>query len=321
MIMTSEATHDATLTFFEEQERFGLPPENVKFMKQGMMPAVDGEGRLILAEKGRIASSPNGHGGALLALRDSGALDEMRSRGVDKIYYFQVDNPLVPVPDPVLLGYHGAAGAEMSSKVVAKTHPEEKVGIVAEVDGRTRVIEYSDLDPEAASLREADGRLRFRAGSIAVHVLERAFVERQTEQGLRLPFHVARKKVPYVDADGCPVEPRERNGIKFETFIFDALPEAETTVTQEVVRQDEFAPVKNATGADSPETARRLLSDLYGRWLRGGGADVPEDAEGHVRGNVEISPLFALDAEECARKTRDRGIRFRDGLVLTENDG
>jgi UDP-N-acetylglucosamine/UDP-N-acetylgalactosamine diphosphorylase len=311
-------THEPTVEYFASEDHFGIPPDRIEFMQQGMMPAVDPEGKLLLAEKGRLFLSPNGHGGCLLALRDSGALDRMRELGVEKIYYFQVDNPMLPIPDPVMLGYHEREGAEMSSKVVEKVDPSEKVGVMAEMDGRTRVVEYSDLDSEKMHARGPDGKLRFRAGSIAVHVLDRRFVERETEGELRLPYHRARKAIPHVDERGHLVEPEEKNGIKFETFIFDALPLARSTMTQEVDRSREFAPVKNAEGVDSPRTARQALVNLYGRWLREAGIEVPGDGEGNVEGRLEISPLFALDARECAAKLRGSGLRFRDGLVIPE---
>jgi len=320
LLLTSDATHAPTVEAFEQEGFFGLEREDVHFLPQRMMPSVDLEGALLLAEKDAISMSPNGHGGALLALRERGGLDRMRERGADLLFYHQVDNPTVPVPDPVMLGYHGHAGAEMSSKVVEKTDPNEKVGVLAQVAGRTRVIEYSDLPQAMAEARDTDGRLLFRAGSIAVHVFGRSFVERLTEGGLSLPFHVARKAIPHVDADGRKIEPERKNGIKFETFVFDALPEARVTVSQEVDRREEFAPVKNAEGEDSPATARRLLADLYGRWLRAAGVEVPFDAEGHVVGSAEISPLFALDQEECVAKLRGRGIRFHDTIVLAAPD-
>lgn len=321
MILTSPATHDATLAYFADEGHFGLPKDRLLFLMQGSMPAVDDDGKLLLAAKDRLATSPNGHGGSLLALRDRGGLAAMRDVGATTLYYFQVDNPLVPIPDPVLLGHHRLGHAEMSTKVVPKRSPDEKVGVLCEREGRTCVIEYSDLDEARMNERDADGDLVFRGGNIAVHALERSFIERIVETGEGLPYHRAHKKIPFVDERGNRVEPTNPNGTKFEMFVFDALPEARKTVTQEVAREDEFAPVKNAHGEDSPDTSRRALTEAYARWLRAAGVDVPRDADGLVPGAIEISPRFAHDAASCAARVRESGpLEYRDGWVLTHDE-
>jgi UDP-N-acetylglucosamine/UDP-N-acetylgalactosamine diphosphorylase len=244
--------------------------------------------------------SPDGHGGLLSALRASGALDEMAAAGVRTIFTFQVDNPLARVCRPELLGYHFLAAADMSSVVVRKVAPEEKMGVVATIDGRPGVVEYSDLPDALARERDDEGGLVYWAGSIAVHCIDVAFVRRLTEGGLRLPYHRALKTVPHVDDEGVRVEPAEPNAIKFETFLFDALPSAERTVTVEVAREDEFSPIKNAEGADSPATARRDLNRLYARWLAAAGVAVPAGPDGEPV-DLEIDPRRALDAQELAR--------------------
>jgi UDP-N-acetylglucosamine/UDP-N-acetylgalactosamine diphosphorylase len=291
--MTSEANHAETVAAFEEAGWFGLDPVRVFFLVQGMLPAVDPQGRLLLADRGSLFMSPDGHGGSLRAMQRSGALDDMQRRGIQQVFYFQVDNPLAPVLDPVFIGHHLLGGAEMSSKVVAKTDPREKVGVVARVDGRPGVIEYSDLDPELAEQRDDQGRLRFRAGNIAIHVFEVDFIRRVVEGGADLPVHRADKAVPCLDEAGLPLRPTRPNAVKLEQFVFDALGHARRTVTQEVRREDEFAPVKNAEGADSPATARAALVAQAKRWMAAAGLAVPA-------GPVEIGPLFALDAEEFA---------------------
>ncbi len=290
-VMTSEANDADTRAAFEEAGWFGLDPADVMFLVQGMLPAVDHEGRMLLADKDALALSPDGHGGSLRALEASGALQDMRRRGVEQIFYFQVDNPLARVLDPVFLGLHLQRGAEMSTKVVAKTDPAEKVGVIATLDGRPGVIEYSDLDPALAAARAPDGRLRFRAGNIAIHVLACDFVRRLVAGEWALPVHRADKIVPCLDASGRLVRPEAPNAIKMETFVFDALGLARATVTQEVLREDEFAPVKNARGPDSPDTARAALSAQARRWMAAAGLAPP-------KGEAEVGPLFALDREE-----------------------
>lgn len=314
-IMTSESNHQATVDFFEQNEFFGLNPDDVMFFRQEMVPALDPDGKLILDRKGHIFTNPNGHGGSLSALKHSGALQDMRNRGIDLIFYFQVDNVLVNIADPVFLGYHLQKDAEMSAKVVAKTDPREKVGVLGYIDGRLGVIEYSDLPAAQQEARSPDGSLKFSAGSIAIHVLNVEFVEKENEGGLRLPWHVAHKKIPFMDQKGNRIEPDEPNGYKFETFVFDALADATEAVILEVARKEEFSPVKNADGVDSPATARRDMINLYGKWLEQAGVRVPRDQEGNVSGVIEISPLYALDQEELASKI-DPDLKFDRRLYL-----
>ncbi len=299
-ILTSPQNDDATRTAFEEAGWFGLDPGSVRLVVQGTLPAVDRDtGRILLDAPDRLALSPDGHGGLLSALRASGALDEMAAGGVRTIFTFQVDNPMARVCRPEFLGHHFLAAADMSSVVVRKVGPEEKMGVIATIDGRPGVVEYSDLPDALAQERDDEGELVYWAGSIAVHCIDVAFVRRLTEGGLRLPYHRALKKVPHVDDAGVRVEPAEPNAIKFETFLFDALPSAERTVTVEAAREDEFSPIKNAEGADSPATARRDLNRLYARWLAAAGVGVPVGPDGEPV-DLEVDPRRALDAQALA---------------------
>jgi len=312
-VMTSPENHAATIAFFEANHRFGL--DHVRYFTQGQMPAVDRDtGKVLLAGKDQVALSPDGHGGTLAALAAPGpdgassCLDEMRERGIQTLYYFQVDNPLVQIAGPAFLGLHRQAEAEMSFKIIERLSPDEKLGVVVIVDGCPLVIEYSDLPPELAGLREPDGRLSLWAGSIAIHILERPFVERIVGES-HLPFHRAIKKVPYVDETGRTIKPAEPNGVKFEQFIFDALPKAKRWAIVETDRSSEFEPLKNAVGPDSPATVHQRMSDLFGNWLEQAGATVPRRADGSIPFAIEISPLFALDAQELKS-------RLEPGLVV-----
>ncbi len=319
-IMTSHANHAATEACFAEHRHFGLDPGRVHFFRQGRMPAVGLDGRILLETTSSLALSPDGHGGSLRALHRSGALDLMKAEGVDTISYFQVDNPLVRCVDPAFLGFHLLAGSEMSSKMVPKAYPEEKVGHFCRQDGRLLVVEYSDLPIETQRERRPDGALRFLAGSIALHVLDREFVRRLAAggEGVALPFHRADKKIPTVDAAGAPVKPAKPNGVKFELFVFDALPFARNPVVIETDRADDFSPVKNAEGVDSPQTCRDDQLRQFARWLRAAGADVPVDATGLPPFACEISPLFGDDPESVAASWRRLSPppAVRDGLVL-----
>jgi UDP-N-acetylglucosamine/UDP-N-acetylgalactosamine diphosphorylase len=315
-IMTSPENHAATVQFFADHGQFGL--EHVRFFVQGQMPAVDRDtGKILLAEKGKLALSPDGHGGTLTALAAPGpggepsCLQEMKERGVKALFYFQVDNPLVQVCDPAFLGLFRQAGAEIGFKVVEKVLPEERVGVVVLADGHPHVIEYSDLPPELAERREPDGRLQLWAGSIAIHLFDLAFIDRLLDGANRLPFHRALKKVAFVDEHGRTIRPSEPNAVKFEQFIFDALPVADRFVLMETDRAVEFEPLKNATGSDSPATVRQRMSDLFARWLERAGATIPRRSDGSVPFAIEISPRFALDADELKAKVQP-------GLVVEE---
>jgi UDP-N-acetylglucosamine/UDP-N-acetylgalactosamine diphosphorylase len=299
-MMTSPATHAETDELLSRNARFGLPEDDVTLFCQGTMPAVDAEsGRVLLAERHRVALSPDGHGGTVAALAGHGCLDEMRRRGVRHLFYLQVDNPLVDVCSPELLGYHVLCESGMSTQVVAKRTAGDRLGNVVQADGRLHVIEYIHWNQAIALRPEAADPSVFWAGSIGVHGLDRAFLERASAEHGSLSFHVSeRKKVDYVDAGGHPVRPDAPNAFKFERFIFDLMPSARNAVVVEVEARSSFAPLKNAPGKqrDTPKMVRAQMVAIHTEWLRRAGADVAEGVP------VEISPLCALDAEELAAK-------------------
>jgi UDP-N-acetylglucosamine/UDP-N-acetylgalactosamine diphosphorylase len=304
-VMTSQANDAATREYFERHGHFGLDPRDVRFFSQAMVPALDFEGRILMSSRASLFLAPNGHGGSLAAFAASGALEDARARGIELLSYFQVDNPLARPADPLFLGLHALAGAGMSSKVVEKRDAAEKVGVLGRVDGVLGCIEYSDLPPELREARDVEGRLRFRAGNIAMHVLGLAFVERVARDSAALPWHVARKSMNVYE-DGRIVS---RQGAKFETFVFDALARSPASVTLEVERRCEFSPVKNASGEDSPASARRDLCRLHAGWIeRAGLALPPPDAEGVP--TVEVDPLFAEDEAEFLARARAAGQRL-----------
>ena len=297
-IMTSHQNHAATEAFFLEHRCFGLDPSRVHFFRQGRMPAVDFSGKILLESQGSLALSPDGHGGSLRALARSGALDLMASEGIDTLSYFQVDNPLVRCIDASFIGWHLARGSEMSSKTVPKAYPEEKLGHFCIQRGKLVVIEYSDLPVDLQRERDpVSGALRYEAGSIAIHVIDREFVRRMAEGPGGLPFHRADKKIATVDAAGADVKPSKANGVKFELFVFDALPFARNPVVVETARADDFSPVKNADGVDSPATCRADQLRQFARWLRASGVGVATDPSGKPHFPLEVSPLFGYDDE------------------------
>ncbi|MFA6959552.1 MAG: UDPGP type 1 family protein [Opitutaceae bacterium] len=300
-IMTSHVNHAPTEAFFKEHGYFGLASTQVHFFRQGRMPAVTPEGKIILETKGSIAMSPDGHGGSLRALDRSGALDLMEKEGIDILSYFQVDNPLVRGIDPTFIGWHVLRGSEMSSKMVAKAYAGEKVGHFCTQNGQNIVIEYSDLPKSyQEEIDPVTGALRYIAGSIAIHILDTKFIRRMARGDDSLPFHRADKKIPTIDAAGNPVKPEKINGVKFEMFVFDALPFAKNPVVIETRREDDFSPVKNAEGLDSPKTCADDQLRQFTRWLKANGAPVFADNTDLPPFAIEVSPLFGYDEDSFA---------------------
>lgn len=319
-IMTSPQNDSATVEFFTRNDYFGLDPRNVRFFPQGQLPSLDLKtGKLLLAGKGEIAMNPDGHGGSILALQRSGSLGEMRARGIEHLSYFQVDNPLVRIIDPLFIGLHVAApdsSAEMSSKMIPKAYPLEKIGLLCRVDGRTTVIEYSDLPDDIAHEQQPDGSLRFGAGNPAIHTMGVEFLSRVNEAGEdALPLHRAEKVVPCIDpGTGKPINPDRPNAVKLERFVFDALPHCRSSIVLESDRNEEFAPVKNASGIDSLETSQDIQIERAARWLERAGVHVPRKPDGRPDCVVEISPLTALEADDLKGKDIEIPPRSRISL-------
>jgi UDP-N-acetylglucosamine/UDP-N-acetylgalactosamine diphosphorylase len=313
-IMTSQENDMATRRFFATHNYFGLSPELVIFFKQGMLPAMFPDGRIIMDRPDHIFFSPDGHGGVLKAMQVNGILEDMRKRGLSTLFYFQVDNPLVEIADPVFLGVHITEKADMSLKVCAKRDPEEGLGVVVTRKGRNMLVEYSELTKEQKHARdEKTGKLKFLYGSVAIHVFALDFLEQMTS--IQMPLHIAHKKIPWCDDTGKTIIPDKPNGYKFEKFIFDVLPFAKRSVNLVFNRQDEFSPVKNAEGNDSPATTRLDMNLKYARWLEQAGVKVPRDENNLPRVNIEIDPCFANSAEELSSKL-PRDFQINGDIVL-----
>jgi len=299
LIMTGPQNHAATAEYFESRKWFGLGRETVHLFMQGSLPSFSPDGRLLMAPDGGLAFNPNGHGGVIEALRRSGLLAEMKNQRVQHLFYFQVDNPLVRVPDPVFLGFHCRARSRISSKVVEKAYPEEKLGIIVTENERPLVIEYSDLDEERKRARTPNGRLYYAQGSIAIHILDVPFLE---SPDLHMPWHMARKKAMTLIPTPEGTEIVEGDAVKMEMFVFDAIPLADRALFFETDRADEFSPLKNREGQDSIASCRQGQLEQAARWLEAVGVDVPRDAEGRPRHSIEISPLFAMDPQVLAAR-------------------
>jgi UDP-N-acetylglucosamine/UDP-N-acetylgalactosamine diphosphorylase len=304
-IMTSPLNHSQTVGIFEAQDFFGLGRDNVIIFQQGTLPNFSFDGRILMADKATPALSPDGHGGSIKALARSGALADMKRRGIEHLSYWQVDNPLVKLFDPLFIGLHVLDKAEMSSKAVIKNAAKEKVGNFCLIDGKVNVIEYSDLPDDVAERRNPDGSLAFRLGSIAIHIINTSFIEKLNTRSFSLPLHRAVKKIPHIDAQGNHVEPTEPNGVKLESFIFDALPMASNSIILEIDRAEEFAPTKNATGVDSAESCRTMMVERAARWLEAAGIKIPRKADGSCDCTIEMAPAFALEPEDVKAKRQD----------------
>ena len=288
-VMTSEANNAATVACFEENDYFGLNPEDVFFFTQGMWPGMTKDGKVILDAPGHVFMSPDGHGGLLAALKRSGALADMKKRGIRSVFFFQVDNPLVEIADPAFIGHHVLEKSEYSLKLCAKRDPYEKVGMPMRFGSVYRMVEYTEMTDEQCNRRGKNGELYFKYGSPAIHVFDRAFLEREASKPM--PLHLAFKKIPTVE-NGKVVKPAEPNGYKFEKFIFDILPNAKRAAFLAFEQKDEFSPVKNAEGADSPDTCRADMRAKWVKWLDEAGVKIASDLP------VEIDPVYAADASD-----------------------
>lgn len=296
LIMTSRDNHEETEAFFRDEHFFGLSPEHVHIFPQNMIPSLDLNGKVILSDKSTLFMNPDGHGGSLTALRTSGALKLLEERGIETLSYFQVDNPLVKIIDPLFIGFHVTERAEISSKALMKGYHEEKTGIFVEfTDGKLGIVEYSDMPEEKIFAKDENGGILYSAANPAIHLFSTGFISSVTGDGsVSLPFHVAKKKISaFVDGSQSEI-----TGFKFEKFVFDALPVAQKNIILETRREEEFAPVKNASGADSLQTAQGLMNSLCRRWLISRGVKIPDRVK-----VIEISPLFALSEKDIPEGT------------------
>jgi len=295
-IMTSFQTDMATREFFKEQKHFGLDEKDIFFFSQGNLPCLTSEGKIILESPYQVSQAPNGNGGVYRGLKMSGALDDMKRRGVVYNHFYGVDNVLVKVADPVFIGFVHHQKSECGNKVVLKTDWQEKVGVMCNKNGKAGVVEYSELTPELSQSRGSDGQLIYSAGNIGSHVFSTDFLQTVADADC-MPFHVAKKKIPHVDNNGKTVTPDKENGMKLEMFVFDSFALAKKMVCLAVLREGEFTAVKNATGIDSPHTARQDISQYHMKLATSAGAIINFDKEKDSDKLFEISPLVSYAGE------------------------
>jgi UDP-N-acetylglucosamine/UDP-N-acetylgalactosamine diphosphorylase len=307
-IMTSPINHEQTIDFFEKHSCFGLPKDDVFVFKQGMLPCLTDEGKIILEAAGKVAMAPDGNGGIYPSLVNSGAFADMENRKLKYLHVFSIDNALTKPADPIFIGYCMSKGADCGNKVVWKTSAHEKVGVIAEKDGKSCVVEYSDISKEMAEAVDDKGRLQFGAGNICNHFYTIDFLKTKVFPELGNIYHIAKKKIPFYDEESKKtVEPESNNGLKLETFIFDIFPLSKTMAVLDVNRSEEFAPVKNAPGSasDSPDTARKYISDLAKKWVTKAGGRLVGDSEAIC----EISPLTSYGGEGLEDLVKDKEIK------------
>ena len=260
-VMTSKENHQDTILFLEKNNYFGYNKDKIKFFKQGELPLIDTQGKIILDENAKIKEAADGNGGIYEALSKSGMLQELKQNQIEWIFISGIDNILSNFVDPILLGLTIKENNVIASKSVAKANPQEKVGVFCKMNGKPKIIEYIDLPEEMAEELDENGELMYGEVNIGTYLYNRSVLENLANA--KLPYHAAFKKSGYLNANGKFIEPDEPNVFKFETFIFDAFTRYDDITIMRAKREDEFAPVTNRTGNDSPETALKLYNEKY----------------------------------------------------------
>ncbi|CAH8533664.1 unnamed protein product [Dicrocoelium dendriticum] len=349
-IMTSEHTKECTVLYFKAHNYFGHDPNNVVFFEQFSLPVFSLDGKILMEKKYKLCTSPDGNGGLYQALKRRGILEDMSARGVEYVQIYGVDNILVKLPDLHFVGFCIAKSAECAAEVVEKVDADEPIGIVVRVDGRYRVVEYTELPREIASLRvdseasphtaptqgtspmvveQARSRLVYSHGNICVHFVTREFLQRVCEPECltSLNHHVAKKKVPHINLfTGESVVPTDPNGVKFEKFVFDVFPFAKSFAIWEVPRKERFSPLKNGPSAssDCPSTSRSDYLSFHASLALAAGAEFVNSpanqkespSRDHSRTVIEISPLVSYAGENLESL---KGVQLQ-GINLLEID-
>lgn len=256
-IMTSDKNHKATTAFLEEKNYFGYDKNYVYFFQQDMAPASDYEGRVYMEEKWKMSVSPNGNGGWYTSMKNAGLLNVVEKLKIEWLNVFSVDNVLQRIADPCFVGATVLSGCAVSSKVVRKSNPDERVGVMCLEDGRPSIVEYYETTEEMRQAKNEKGEPAYNFGVTLNYLFRKEAVDKVAEE--KLPLHIVEKKIPYLNEAGEFVKPEEPNGLKYEQLVLDMVHEMESCLPYEIVREKEFAPIKNKTGADSVDTARELL--------------------------------------------------------------
>ena len=256
-VMTSEKNNDATVEFFKEKNYFGYNKDYIIFFKQEMAPAADYDGKIYMESKSRMATSPNGNGGWFISMEKSGVLKKVKAEGIEWLNVFAVDNVLQRIADPVFVGAVINKGCSVGSKVVKKVSPDEKVGVMCLEDGKPSIVEYYELTDELRNAKDDKGEPAYNYGVILNYLFKVEELEGILKKSM--PLHIVEKKIPYIDKEGRLINPEGPNGYKFESLVLDMIHLMKSCLPFEVIREKEFAPIKNKTGIDSVDTARELL--------------------------------------------------------------
>jgi len=308
-IMTSESTQNTTISYFKENNYFGLNPQNIFFFEQDMIPCITPEGKILMESAHKVARSPNGNGGVYSGLLRSGALADMEKRGTEMILMYGVDNILIKMADPVFFGYCFEENIDCASKVVSKAYPEEPVGVVCLLDNRPGVIEYSEIDKDTAKMIDTTtGKLMYNAAHICMNMLSVSFLKKIASTYLKeIPYHIAKKKIPAVNERGETATPDSINGWKLEMFIFDVFPYATNMRAFEVLRHEEFSPLKNGPDnpQDSPISCLNHLTAYHKQLILNAGGIITNAHEKHA---CEISPLISYSGENLERHVKGKNF-------------
>lgn len=303
-VMTSGPTRAPTEKFFQDHGYFGLSKDNVIVFEQGVLPCISNEGKILMESKSKVAVAPDGNGGLYQALLLSEARADMRKRGIEHIHAYCVDNCLAKVADPTFIGFSSSKDVDIATKVVRKRAANESVGLIVQKNGKPDVVEYSEISQDMAEAKDHSELLKFRAANIVNHYYSFRFFESIEAWAHKLPHHVAKKKIPYMDTEsGETVKPDKPNGVKLEQWVFDVFPfiGMDKFACLEVERQEEFSPLKNGKGSseDNADTSKQDIMEQGSRWLRDAGAVVV--SEGSSTG-VEVSPLISYVSALCASR-------------------
>lgn len=325
-VMTSENTHEQIKSYFAKNDFFNLDSENVSFFEQGTLPCLTRDGKLLLDQKNKISRAPDGNGGLYKALLEHNVLEDMLKRGIKYVHIYCVDNILIRIADPVFIGFCIEKEANCAAKVVRKVQPDESVGVICQVKDKFQVVEYSEISQETRNMRDENGDLTYNAGNICNHFLTMEFLEdvcRKHEPNLK--YHIAEKKINYIDETGVFNKPTSKNGFKLEKFIFDIFQFSEKFALWEVVRRDEFSPLKNGTNEmnDNEVTCRKHMLEQHARWIEKAGFSLEQEDQ---TTKFEISPLVSysgegLDFSEAEKKEIESTIERTELMVLEKAKG
>ena len=298
-IMTSEINTKIIENYFRDANYFGYPQEDIFFFEQSLEPCLSFDGKIVIESEESLSLAPDGNGGIYNALRKSGAIDDMQNRNIEHLHIYGIDNVLTKSLDPAFIGCCINSESEIGNKVVLRASKNEKVGVAAEKNGKMVILEYIEIPKALAETSDENGKLIYSAGNICNHYLNLSFLVKVILPNLMKTYHLARKKLKYMDPSSREViQPSMNNGYKLEMYIFDVFPLASKWIVMEVNRKDEFAPVKNEPGndSDSPDTAKKLLSEQAIRWLEAAGAKI-EDKSNTLDKLIEISPTLSYEGE------------------------